>query len=145
MYFSETEIIVRYAETDKMGVVHHSVYPVWFECGRTDWIKKYSITYSEIEKGGLMLPLLELNCKYKGWSSYEDVLIVKTYLKQSTATRITFGYIVYNSKDINRVIAEGETAHVWTNTELKPVNIKKHNPDIYIKLRAYFEDINHNN
>lgn len=52
---SKTKLIVRYQETDQMGIVHHSVYPVWFECGRTDFIKKAGITYSQMEKEGIKL------------------------------------------------------------------------------------------
>ena len=62
---SETRFPVRYAETDQMGIVHHSVYPVWFECGRTDFIKEYGIAYDELERLGLMLPLVRLLCEYK--------------------------------------------------------------------------------
>lgn len=53
---SKTELIVRYAETDQMGIVHHSVYPIWFEAGRTDYMEKEGYPYSRIEEEGLMLP-----------------------------------------------------------------------------------------
>ena len=73
---SESKIIVRYQETDQMGIAHHSVYPVWFEVARTDFIKKLGITYSEIEKMGVMLPLTEVTCKYYKGTRYEDELTV---------------------------------------------------------------------
>jgi len=64
LFISETEIIVRYAETDRMGIVHHSNYPIWFEAARTDFIKNLGMSYSKIEERGFMLPLIGtyINC-----------------------------------------------------------------------------------
>ncbi|NLP13051.1 MAG: acyl-CoA thioesterase [Clostridium sp.] len=130
MFISETEIIVRYAETDQMGIVHHSNYPIWFEAARTDFIKKMGMPYSQIEERGFLLPLIELNCKYKGSARYEDRIIVRTRIKAISYSRITFSYEVFKlGKDA--LITSGETMHVWTNKQLKPLNIKKHAPDIY--------------
>ena len=64
---SETEIVVRYQETDQMGVVHHSVYPIWFECGRTDLIQKAGITYGQLEKDGIM-PVSYTHLQNKVWA-----------------------------------------------------------------------------
>ena len=130
MFTSETEIIVRYAETDQMGIVHHSNYPIWFEAARTDFIKKMGMSYSQIEKRGFLLPLIELNCKYKGSAKYEDRIIVKTGIKAITYSRITFFYEVFRFGE-DAIITLGETMHVWTDKELKHLNIKKHAPDIY--------------
>jgi acyl-CoA thioester hydrolase len=129
MFISETHLIVRYAETDQMGVVHHSNYPIWYEAGRTDFIKKMGLPYSEIEEHGIMLPLIELQCFYRGTAKYEDEIIVKTRIKEASYTRITFYYEVYKINDLN-MINSGVTIHVWTNRELKPINIKKHAPQI---------------
>ncbi len=130
MFISETRLTVRYAETDQMGVVHHSNYPIWFEAGRTEFIKNLGIPYSVIEQMGAMLPLLELKCSYKGFALYEDEIVIKTYIKEYTGTRLLFHYDVYKfGKD--KAITEGETLHVWTNRELKPVNIKKYKPEIF--------------
>jgi acyl-CoA thioester hydrolase len=130
MVITQTTLNVRYAETDRMGVVHHSNYPVWFEVGRTDFIRKMGLPYSKIEENGAMLPLLELHCKYKGFARYEDEIIIKTYIKEYTGTRLLFHYDVLRSGE-DKVITEGETLHVWTNTGLKPVNLIKFKPEIY--------------
>lgn len=130
MFTSETLLTVRYAETDRMGIVHHSNYPVWFEAGRTDFIKKLGLPYSRIEESGTMLPLIELRCRFKGTSGYEDQITVITAIKELSNTRITFHYEAYKNNEPNP-IADGETVHVWTNSILKPVNIKKHAPLIY--------------
>lgn len=130
MYSTETRLTVRYAETDKMGIVHHSNYPIWFEAGRTQFIKALGISYSEIEGKGFLLPLLELKCQYKSAARYEDEIIVKTTLKDISYTRVTFFYEVFKDGE-HESITTGETSHVWTNKNMKPVNMKKHAPEIY--------------
>lgn len=135
MLASETRLVVRYAETDQMGIVHHSNYPVWFEAGRTDFIKKIGLPYSKIEKNGFLLPLIELKCTYKGYAKYEDEILVRTRIKEMTCTRITFYYEVYKNNRPDPVTT-GETLHVWTNKELKPLNLKKHAPQLYEVLNS---------
>jgi acyl-CoA thioester hydrolase len=129
MFISYTTFIVRYAETDQMGIVHHSNYPVWFEAGRTDFIRKMGMPYSRIEESGAMLPLLELKCSFRGYAKYEDEIEVKTCIKEFTGTRLLFHYEVCKAGS-DKVLTEGETLHVWTNSNLKPVNIRKYRPEI---------------
>lgn len=130
MNTTQISIVVRYAETDQMGVVHHSNYAVWFEAGRTDFISKMGMPYSVIEKTGVMLPLLELKCKFLGFARYEDEIIINTHIKEYTGTRLLLHYDVYK-RGSDKPITEGETLHVWTDSRLKPVNIKKFRPEIY--------------
>ncbi len=135
LLITETKLIVRYAETDQMGIVHHSNYPIWFEAARTDFIKKMGISYSDIEARGFLLPLIELKCRYKGTARYEDEIVIKTSIKEMSPVRITFYYELFKSGS-SEVITSGETMHVWTNKDLKPVNIKKHAPDIYLLMSS---------
>ena len=121
---------VRYYETDRMGIVHHSNYLRWFEVGRTELIKMVGFRYSELEKGGLLLPVVESHCQYRGSARYEDEIVVKATVKSMTPVRITFYYEVFN-ETAGKLITSGETMHVWTNSELKPVNLKKTAPEIY--------------
>lgn len=130
MLISETKIIVRYAETDQMGIVHHSNYPVWFEAGRTDFIRKMGMPYSKVEENGAMLPLIELNCRYKGFAKYEDEITIRTSVKENTGIRLAFHYEVFRNNEADP-ITTGETIHVWTNTSLKPVNLKKFRPELF--------------
>jgi len=139
MFVSETPITVRYAETDQMGIVHHSNYAVWFEAGRTDFIRKMGMPYSLIEQKGAMLPLLELRCVFKGFARYEDNLTVRTCIKEYTGTRLLFHYEIVRSGE-DRVLTEGETMHCWTNRYLKPVNIKKFMPEIYELIEKAAKD-----
>lgn len=130
MIISDTEFTVRYAETDQMGIVHHSNYPVWFEAGRTDFIKKLGISYTQMEQSGILLPLIELRCNYKSYAKYEDRIVVRTRIKELTCTRIIFYYEVFRNNG-SSPITIGETTHVWTDKNIKPLNIRKFRPDLY--------------
>lgn len=131
MFYVDTGFSVRYAETDQMGIVHHSNYPVWFEAGRTEFIKKLGMSYSDIESKGILLPLLELKSKYIGYSKYEDKIIVRTSIKSFSKTKLNFYYEVFKNQDLTKPITIGETLHVWTTPSLKPINLSKHFPELY--------------
>ena len=130
---SETKISVRYAETDKMGIVHHSVYPIWYELARTEAIKKIGISYTTLEKNGIMTPLTELNCKYIYPAEYEDVLLIKVEISKLTPARIVFYYEIYKG-GIQTPINTGTTTHAWVGEDLKPINLKKQYPEIFEKI-----------
>ncbi len=124
------KIVVRYAETDQMGIAHHSCYPVWFEAARTGFIKMLGMSYSEVESRGLLLPLAELNVKYRSGSYYEDQLWVKVETVKLTGARIVFGYEITRDRD-KALIATGSTTHAFTDQNIKIINIMKTHKDIY--------------
>jgi acyl-CoA thioester hydrolase len=97
--YSVSHVVARYQETDQMGVIHHSVYPIWFEVGRTDLIKMVGLTYTELEKIGVMLPLINLECSYKSFAKYEDRLQIRTWVDALTNTRMSFYYEVVKPAD----------------------------------------------
>ena len=130
---TETKLTVRYAETDQMGVVHHSNYAIWFEVGRTDFLKDIGLSYSKIEANGVMFPLYELQCKFIASAKYEDEITIITTLKSISRSRVCFSYQVRISKD-NKLIATGETMHAWTNKAMKPINAQKIVPEIFSVL-----------
>ena len=108
---------VRYAETDQMGIAHHSNYAVWFEVARTDFIKAAGISYTDVEKEGIITPLTSLECKYK-----------KASLTKLSPVRLEFSYKVTRGGDL---IATGKTTHGMVTKDLKPINVKKEHPEIY--------------
>ena len=128
----ETKIIARYAETDQMGIIHHSVYPIWFEAARTDFIKFAGITYTQLEKKGVMLPLSELTCRYFRPVHYEDEVTIVTEVLKVSAARIVFRYrVVLNGE----LMAEGTTTHGFVSSDtFRPVNLKKLMPEFFEKL-----------
>ena len=136
---SESKITVRYQETDQMGIAHHSVYPVWFEVARTDFIKKLGYSYSEIEKMGVMLPLTQLSCQYHSASRYEDLLTVTAQVLAISPSRMTFGYQVFLPGE-EKPAAEGTTSHGFVDSRtFRPMNLKKRFPELYEKLAGSME------
>ena len=130
---TKTQITVRYAETDQMGIVHHSVYPIWYEAARTEAIKKIGMNYSNLERNGVMLPLVELNCKYNVPAEYEDVLTIMVEIAKLTPARIVFHYQIFKN-GIEKPINTGSTIHAWVGKDLKPINLKKQYPEIFEKI-----------
>ncbi len=126
---TETRFIARYSETDQMGIIHHSNYAVWFEAGRTDFLKTAGISNTKIEEKGILLPLYEMNCQFKSPAMYEDEILVITSLKSLSRVRMSFVYQVLNAE--NKLLATGETMHAWTDKALKPVNAEKTIPEVY--------------
>lgn len=127
---SKSIITVRYAETDQMGIVHHSVYPIWYEVARSDFMKEMGMSYSNIEKLGIMTPVVEVKCKYIKPAYYEDRLVIETKIKSLNFAKIEFEYLIYNDY-FDKPINIGSTVHAWTDTSLKLINLKKVNKDIY--------------
>lgn len=137
----ETKFNVRYSETDQMKIVHHSNYAIWFEAGRSDFLKSSGISVSDIEDEGILLPLYEMNCQFKKPAKFEDEILVLTGLKSLSCARVIFTYKVYQV-NTNVLLATGETMHAWTNKFLEPVNAKKKIPEVYgilsLTLRSEF-------
>ncbi len=132
---SKTPLTVRYAETDRMGIVHHSRYYPWFECGRTDFIKLSGMTYSQMEACGVLLPLVETSAKYIEGARYEDEIVVETSLESLGAVRCCFCYSVVRRAD-GKVLATGKTAHAFVNGDFRPINLKKKHPLLWEQLGA---------
>lgn len=109
-----TEIRVRYAETDAMGIAHHTAYLVWFEAGRTEYTRTMGMAYREVERGGTRLVVVEAHCRYHRPARYDDVLIVRTTIRELTKATVTFGYDV-RRKDDDRLLVEGHTTHAATD------------------------------
>lgn len=136
---SISNIVVRYAETDQMGIAHHSNYPIWYEVARTDLIKKIGMTYSEMEQMGVMTPLVELQCRYGGVAQYEDELLVEACIEEVTPARVKFRYRIFHIND-KAPIHTGYTLHAWVDAHtFRPISLKKHFPKLYLKIKACIE------
>lgn len=126
----ETELTVRYAETDQMGVVHHSRYYPWFEVGRTELFAKGGLRYGDMERAGIMMPMVETQCRYIIPARYEDRIIIKTYVIELSPVKVKFGYDVVRKVD-DTLLAQGSTLMAFTDLNFRPVNMKKYNPNMW--------------
>lgn len=127
---STSLIRVRYAETDKMGVVYYAHYFVWFEVGRCDLLRGLGSTYRELEAEGITLPVIEAHCEYRQSAHYDDELAVKTSATLCSPVRVAFEYDITRTADGAR-IANGRTVHAAIHRNGRPGRL----PDA---LRACF-------
>ncbi|MER3427762.1 MAG: acyl-CoA thioesterase [Pyrinomonas sp.] len=113
----ETTIRVRYAETDRMGVVYYANYLIWFEIGRTEYCRARGFSYRDMEENDdAFLVVAESYCRYKAPAYYDDELIVRTHITELRRRSLRFGYEIVRAAD-GQIIAEGETGHVVTDRE----------------------------
>ena len=116
------EIRVRYAETDQMGVAYYANYLVWFEVGRAEFCRKKGFIYADLEKLGYRLAVTDAQCHYRNSARYDDLVIVRTRLKELNKRMISFGYQILR-KDQEELIAEGETRHICLDSTNKPKSL----------------------
>lgn len=108
---SSIEFRVRYAETDRMGVVYHSHYLVWCEIGRTDHIRGSGMTYREMEQRGITLAVAEASVRYKAPARYDDMVRVQTTISDVSSRTVTFDYVIANA-DTDEILATARTTLV---------------------------------
>ena len=119
----ETTIRVRYAETDRMGVVYHANYLVWFEIGRTEFCRSRGFNYKDMEENdSAFLVVAESYCRYKAPARYDDELIVRTHITELRRRSVRFGYELIRASD-GAIIAEGETGHVVTDVNNRVISL----------------------
>ncbi len=111
---SVTQIRVRYAETDAMGIVHHAVYPVWMELGRSDLLRQMGQSYAAWEQRGVMMSVAELHVRFRSPAKYDELIEVHSQLTEAGRRRVVFAYVVV--RDGTR-LAEGESVHVVTGPD----------------------------
>jgi acyl-CoA thioester hydrolase len=109
MRFYTTEINVRYGETDKMGVAHHTSYLLWFELGRTGLLRETGHSYRDLEESGLLLPVLECHVRFQVGAEYDDLVRIETAVSQLRSRSVTFVYRAFRGEQL---MATGWTQHV---------------------------------
>ena len=109
-------VVGRYAETDQGGVIHHSVYPVWFEMGRTELLRVNGLAYKELEEAGVFFVVAELNIKYRRPARYDEKLELETSCSAVTNSKIEHTYKLTRSCD-GVILAEGSSMLACVNAE----------------------------
>lgn len=127
---SHSRVVVRYRETDQMGVAWHGNYIEWFEVARTDWLREQGMSYLSLEKNGLLLPVLRVECHYLKASHYDDVLDVETQLSDYNGLRLVFSYTVRRDGE-NGILAHGESEHVFSRPDLRPLRLRQKAPALH--------------
>ena len=120
MVINETRLRVRYAETDQMGVVYHANYLVWMEVGRVEYCRAAGMRYRDMERdGGVLLAVVEANCRFLAPARYDDEVTVKTRVEDVNPRMVQFAYEICNGES-GAVLATGFTKHVFLGADMKP-------------------------
>jgi len=118
MITSTTQLTVRYAETDMMGVVYHGSYIPWLEVGRTQLLKELGLPYRQLEESGFRLPVLEVALKYLRPARYDDLVTIVTRLNERPLLRIRLEYEVRRGEEL---LATGYSVHAFIDLQGRPV------------------------
>jgi acyl-CoA thioester hydrolase len=117
-----SDLRVRYAETDQMGVAHHSNYLVWCEQARTDHMRALGASYSSMEEQGLLLPVVEVHVRFRAAARYDEVIRVKCWVREVSSRQVTFGYAVERVAD-SRLLATATTSLMAVNANYERTRI----------------------
>jgi acyl-CoA thioester hydrolase len=117
----EARLRVRYAETDRMGIVYHSNYFIWFEIGRVELLRELGFSYRDMEQNdGCGIAVIDARCRYKAPARYDEEVIVRTHLKYIRESLVQFGYELVRADD-GTLLAEGDTTHIVVGPGMKKV------------------------
>ena len=135
---NEARLRVHYAETDKMGVVYHSNFIVWFEIGRVELLRQLGFNYRDMEiEDDCHIAVVDVRCRYKLPARYDDEIVVRTSLKNVRESLLHFSYQVARAGD-DALLAEGETTHIAVNSRFEKMPLPE-------KYKAAFTEILHRN
>ena len=123
----EVRLRVRYAETDRMGVVYHSNFFIWMEIGRVELMRNLGFDYKQMEiEDDCHLPVVDTRCRYKSPAYYDEEIVVRTELRNLRGSFMHFGYEILRQRD-GLLLAEAETTHIVVNAQME----KRQLPDRY--------------
>ncbi len=128
---SRSQVVVRYAETDMMGVVYHGNYLPWFEVGRTTLLREMGLPYRQLEDHGYRLPVLEIGAKYFKPAVYDDTITIVTTLREKPLLRIRLEYEVFRGEEL---LVTGFSVHVFIDREGKAMRPPKMAADVFAKV-----------
>lgn len=126
---------VHYYETDKMSITHHSNYIRWMEEARVYYLSQIGCGYDKMEDEGIVSPVVSVSCSYKRSTTFADEIEIRVRIKEFKGIKLIVEYEMINLKD-NSLVCTAQSEHCFLNSENKPVNLKKLNPQYYERLTA---------
>ena len=119
---STTQLRVNYSETDQMGVVYHARYVVWLDVARTEHLRQAGMSYRELEAMGYRLAVGDLSIRYRQAARYDDLILVRCWVREIASRRVTFGYAVEHAAD-GRLLATATTAMMSLDSGMAPARL----------------------
>ena len=117
-FFVDVKFHVRYAETDAMGIAHHSSYIVWFEEGRSEFMRQIGFSYSRVEEMGYYFSVVEVHARYLLPAVYDDIVIIRTRIVDVKSRKLEIAYEVLRERDM-ALLATGRSLHICLNRDFK--------------------------
>ena len=118
----EHSVRVRYSETDRMGIVYHANYIVWFEIGRTEFCRAAGYPYTAMEEQGVLILVTGVDCRYRRAARYDDRVTIRTRMGDAGSRGLSFFYQIARTED-GTLLAEGSTRHVFVDATNRPITI----------------------
>jgi acyl-CoA thioester hydrolase len=138
--FGETQVRVRYAETDQMGVVYHANYLVWFEVGRVEFIRQIGLDYASMERQGALIAVVEARARYKAPARYDEEILVRTTLAGFRGSIVRFRYAIVRASD-ETLLCEGETTHIVVGRDMKKRDLPEDVAERFRQLTRHMEGV----
>jgi len=129
---------VHYYETDQMSIVHHSNYIRWFEEARLDYLSQVGLNYRDLERSGVIIPVVDVSCKYLISARYGDILEITPILTQYSGVRLGFRYEV-RIKATGELAAAGTSTHCFLDEHRRPISLKRKMPDLHHLFESLIE------
>ncbi len=136
---TETKIDVRYPDCDQMGIVHHAVYPIWYEIARMDFFSAMGFSFSDMHLRGINPPMVNLNLQYKSPVTYPGQVTIRTRMKSYAPKKLELCYEVYFGGG-ETPVASATSFHIWTGPDMKSLDMKQNLPGIYARIQAAYEE-----
>ncbi len=138
MIVSRSYIDVRYPDADPMGIVHHAVYPVWYEIARMDFFAEMGFGYSDMHSHGIDPPMVDLHVTYAAPVKYPGRVTVETRIRSYAPKKIELQYETY-ADGSSSPVSRAETLHIWTGPDGKSFSMEEKLPEVYEKIKKAAE------
>lgn len=129
---TKTTIETRYPECDRMGIIHHSVYPVWYEMARMEFFEKLGFSFRDMDALGVNPAMVDLHLQYKASATYPQTLYITTRMGEYAPKKLELLYEL--SDEEGNVLNTARTFHIWTGPNGKSYNLEENLPDAYEKI-----------
>jgi acyl-CoA thioester hydrolase len=133
---TKTLIETRYPECDRVGIIHHAVYPIWYEMARMDWFSAAGLSFETMNPLGVNPVVVDLHIQYKAAATYPQKLYITTRPGQYAPKKLELLYEIHTED--GRLINTASTFHIWTGPDNKSYNLEENLPEIYDKLKSAF-------
>ena len=138
MLTTVTKVESRYPDCDRMGIVHHAVYPIWLEEARMDWLTQMGLPFSESQELGLNPTMVELSIRYLAPAAYPQTVLIETRPGLVAPKKLELLYTLRD--EAGKTLSEGRTFHIWTGRDNRSCDVEKNYPELYGKLLRALEE-----